>query len=342
MRSRSRSGGPTASRRAAACPCGCRSSIWSRSAPAADRSPGSMRSAGWRSVPTAPDRSRTRLLRTRRQRGHGHRLRPRAVQAGRGELRRRRDAAGCRRRRTGDRRRHRGRDRPPGRERSVRRHRDDDREHGGGGPVHAVEIGTDLESRTLVAFGGGAPLQPRASPRSSASPRSWFRAAPASARRSASCARRSPLRSCGRSGWSCPAARSIPSGARSARWRIRRSRSSCRSPPPAPGSRCGGRRTCAIAARATRSRCPSTGISRPTSPAACAPRSSARTGSFTAGCWSRRRSRRRRGPCASTRSARPWPAAPPSRRRSRRHRSGGNACSTASPASGRTGRSMTG
>ena len=64
--------------------------------------------------------------------------------------------------------------------------------------VHAIESGKDARGRTLVAFGGAAPCTPRGSPKNLASTGYWCRPMPGSARRSAFCARRSPMRSCAR------------------------------------------------------------------------------------------------------------------------------------------------
>ncbi len=62
--------------------------------------------------------------------------------------------------------------------------------------VHAIESGKDAAGRTLIAFGGARAVAcRRAWPRSSASTGYWCRPAPESARRSVSCARRSPTRS---------------------------------------------------------------------------------------------------------------------------------------------------
>ena len=53
--------------------------------------------------------------------------------------------------------------------------------------VHAVERGKELQDRTMIAFGGAAPHPCRAAGREARHPHaSWCRAAPASARRSAS------------------------------------------------------------------------------------------------------------------------------------------------------------
>ena len=60
-----------------------------------------------------------------------------------------------------------------------------------------IERGKDIGGRTMIAFGGAAPLHAcRLAEKLGIDDASWCRPAPASARPSASCARRSPTRSC--------------------------------------------------------------------------------------------------------------------------------------------------